>query len=105
MGWVLAIVGALAGAVAGGALTYGTMLAREAIVVQGAVKTERDRGVLACNVRVGEIERVHNKAVEDAVEEARRAADSVGITPTEKEKLVELCIISSSCRERGGLKK
>lgn len=100
MGWVLAIVGALAGALASGALTYGTMLAREAIVVQGAVKTERDRGVLACNVRVGEIERVHNKAVETAVEEARRAAEAVTPTPETPAEIVELCKRSASCRER-----
>lgn len=100
MGWVLAIVGALAGAAAGGLLTYGTMLAREAIVVQGAVKTERDKGVLACNVRVGEIERVHNKAVETAVEEARRAAEAVTPTPETPAEIVELCQRSASCRER-----
>ena len=100
MGWVLAIVGALAGVAAGGFVTYGTMLAREAIVVQGAVKNERDKGILSCNVRVGEIERVHNKAVETAVEEARRAAEAVTPTPETPAEIKALCARSASCRER-----
>lgn len=100
MGWIIAALGALAGAAAGGFLTYGTMLAREKIVVQGAVKTERDKGVLACNVRVGEIERAHNKAVEEAVEEARRAAEAVTPTPETPAEIKALCARSASCRER-----
>lgn len=100
MGWMIAALGALAGAAAGGFLTYGTMIAREAIVVQGAVKVERDKGVAACNVRVGEIERAHNKAVEEAVEEARRAAEAVTPTPETPAEIMALCAKSSSCRSR-----
>lgn len=100
MGWVLAIVGALVGAFASGGLTYATMIAREKIVVQGAVKAERDKGVAACNIRVGEIERAHNKAVSDAVEEARRAAEAVTPTPEAPAEILALCQRSASCRER-----
>lgn len=100
MGWVLTLIGALAGAAASGFLTYGTMLAREAIVVQGAVKVERDKGVLACNARVGEIERAHNLAVTEAVEEARRAAEAVTPTPEAPAEIKALCARSASCRER-----
>lgn len=96
MGWVMMIVGALAGAVVGG----GLMLAREAIVVDGARKIERDKGVIQCNVRVGEIERVHNASVSKAVEEAVAAANAVTATPEAKAELLILCQKSASCRER-----
>lgn len=101
MGWVFVIMGGLAGAVLSGGLTYTTMLAREAIVVQGAVKIERDKGVVICNARVGEIERATNAAVSAAVEEARAAAAAVPDTPADKAAILELCAKSASCRERG----
>lgn len=100
MGWLLIITGVLAGALAGGGLTYTTMLAREAIVVQGAVKVERDKGVVTCNARVSEIERVHNAAVSAAVEEARAAAAAVTPTPEAPAEIMALCQRSASCRER-----
>lgn len=100
MGWIIAALGALAGAAAGGFLTYGIMSVSEAIVVERAVKAERDAGVVTCNSRVTEIERVHNKAVTDAVEEARRAAEAVTPTPETPAEIVELCQKSSSCRSR-----
>ena len=100
MGWVLAIIGALAGAAVSGGVTYVSMLAREEIVVRGAVAVERDKGIIACNLRVGEIETAHNKAVSDAVEEARRAAREVAPTPEARAELVALCNRSASCRSR-----
>lgn len=100
MGWMLAILGALAGAAVSGGLTYSAMLVREKIVVDGAVKAERNRGVISCNARVGEIERIHNKAVETAVEEARRAAEAVTPTPETPAEILALCQQSASCRSR-----
>ncbi len=100
MGWVMALLGALAGAALSGGLTYGAMLVREQIVVDGAVTAERNKGVLTCNARVGEIERVHNTAVTEAVEEARRAAEAVTPTPETPAEIVALCQKSASCRSR-----
>lgn len=99
MGWVLIAIGALVGAVASGALTYGTMLAREAIVVEGAVTAEKNKGIAACNARVGEIERVHNAAVADAVDAARRAAEALSPTPEAPAEIMALCLQSPLCRE------
>lgn len=100
MGWVIAVLGALAGAAVSGGLTYGAMLVREQIVVDGAVKAERNKGVLTCNARVEEIERVHNAAVSEAVEAARRAAEEVTPTPETPAEIVDLCQKSASCRSR-----
>lgn len=100
MGWVMAVLGALAGAALSGGLTYGAMLVREQIVVDGAVKAERNKGVVTCNARVGEIESVHNAAVSEAVEAARRAAEAVTPTPETPAEIVDLCQKSASCRSR-----
>lgn len=100
MGWMLVLLGGLAGVVAGGGLTYGAMMTREAIVVEGAVKAERNRGITTCNARVGEIEKAHNDAVAKAIEEARAAAATVADTPTAPAEILALCQKSASCRER-----
>lgn len=100
MGWIMAGLGAVAGALVSGGLMYGAMIAREKIVVDGAVKAERNKGVISCNARVGEIERAHNAAVSEAVEQARRAAEAVTPTPETPAEIVELCQRSASCRDR-----
>lgn len=100
MGWMLMLLGGLAGALAGGGFTYATMMVREKIVVDGAVKAEKNRGTVTCNARVGEIERVHNIAVDKAVEDAVAAATAVPSTPETPAEIVELCKRSASCRER-----
>ena len=97
VGWVFAILGALAGAAVSGGVTYTAMLAREAIVV----RAERDRSVIACNVRVTQIAAKHNAVVSKAVEEATAAANAVPPTPETPAELVALCKASASCRERG----
>lgn len=101
IGWIFAILGALAGAALSGGVTYVSMLARETIVVQGAVKAERNTGITHCNARVGEIERVHNAAVSKAVEDATAAAAAVTPTPETPAEVLALCKKSASCRERG----
>lgn len=83
-------------------VTYGAMAVREKIVVSGAVRAERNAGIAACNVRVGEIETQHKSAVAKAVSDARTAENSVGDTP-EGAELVKLCNASASCRSRGKL--
>ena len=100
MGWVLIVIGGLAGAVASGGITYLSMLAREEIVVKGAVKVERDKGIIACNARVGEIERVHNAAIESARGEVRTVVERIEATPEAPAEIKALCQRSSSCRER-----
>lgn len=100
MGWIPALLGGLVGAIAGGSLMFLTMAAREAVVVAGAVKVERDRGTVSCNARVGEIERAHNEAVAKAVDEAVAAAASISQTPETKAEILALCQRSASCRER-----
>ena len=100
MGWLPGLLGALAGAFLGGGLMFLTMAAREAVVVAGAVKVERDRGVVTCNARVGEIERAHNQAIADALEQSRVAAEQVQATPERRAEILALCKRSASCRER-----
>lgn len=87
---------------ASGPVTYGYMKVREAIVVNAAVKAERNAGVIACNSRVAQIEAANKKAVAKAVEEAGRAEALINDTPEGRE-LVELCKRSASCRSRGSL--
>lgn len=88
---------------ASGPVTYGYMKVHEAIVVSAAVKAERRQGVVACNVRVGEIERKHNEGVDQAADDAIAAADQIERTPDEMEALKALCKRSASCRSRGKL--
>lgn len=86
----------------GNFVTYGTMVVREKIVIAGAVRAERNAGIAACNVRVGEIERQHNDAVRKAASDALAAEATIGDTPAGAE-LVRLCKASASCRSRGSL--
>ena len=102
MNWLFAILGLVVGGAVSGGIVGMSMLIREKIVVSGAVKTERDRGVVACNGRVGEIERVHNAAVEAAAEQAKTAAAGVS-DPQARADLIALCKASASCRDRGRL--
>ena len=85
-----------------GPVTYGYMKVREVIVVNAAVKAERNAGVVACNSRVAQIGEANKRDVAKAVEEAGRAESLVPDTPEGKE-LVELCNRSASCRSRGKL--
>lgn len=87
---------------ASGPVTYGYMKVREIIVVNAAVKAERNAGVQACNTRVAQIGEANKRDVAKAVEEAGRAESLVPDTPEGKE-LVELCNRSASCRSRGKL--
>jgi len=103
IGWVFAILGAIAGGAVMGGVTFASMKAHEAVAVSRAVKIARDDGVRACNVRVGEIERVQNTAVDQSVTEAVGAANTVGPTPEDLAELKALCKASASCRSRGSL--
>lgn len=85
-----------------GPATYGYMKVREIIVVKSAVTAERNKGVEACNVRVGKIESENRRSTAQAAEEAERAAGMIPDTPEGKE-LVEICKRSASCRSRGTL--
>lgn len=103
MTWILLIVGALAGAVAGGAATYSTMLVEQTLAVNRAVKAERRQGIANCNIRVKEIESAHTAAISRAVEEAGAAAAKVEPAPETDDGLKALCKASASCRSRGAL--
>lgn len=100
MMWVLLIIGGLMGGLASGGLTYTAMIARENVVVKGAIAAERRAGVVKCNARVAEIETVHNRAVSEAVDDAVRAVGSLAPTPDEREAIAALCAKSASCRSR-----
>lgn len=100
MPYFLMILAALAGGAVSGGLTWMTMEARHLIIVSGVREAERQQGVVACNARVGEIERATNAAVAAAVEEARRAAETVSATPDAPDDIKALCQRSASCRER-----
>lgn len=102
MNWLTAILGAVVGASVAGGVVGMAMLVREKIVVSGAVTAERDRGIVICNGRVGEIESKHNAAVEEAVGKARDAASGV-TDPEAKADVIALCKASASCRDRGRL--
>ena len=101
IGWVFAILGAIAGAAVSGGVTFMAMTAREKIVVAGAVSAERNAGVVTCNSRVAEIERVHNVAVQAAVDDAISATNQISETPEDAAELKKLCAASASCRSRG----
>jgi hypothetical protein len=103
IGWMFAILGAIAGAAVSGGVTFIGMAAREKIIVAGAVSTERNAGVVTCNSRVAEIERVHNVAVQVAVDDAISATNQIEETPEDVAALKALCKASASCRSRGSL--
>lgn len=103
MGGFLMILGGAVGAFLSGVVVYGGMLTREKIAIDGAVIAERNKGVVICNARVGEIEATHNAAVARATEEAGTAAAAVPETPADTDELKALCRASSSCRSRGSL--
>lgn len=98
MTWLFLVLGGLAGAALSGGVTYASMLAREKIVVQGAVNAERDAGTVRCNNRVGEIERSINTEVDKRVDEAIKAAGLVSPTPEAAAELNALCTADPACR-------
>lgn len=102
MVWIPAIIGLLVGAAVSGGVVGMAMKVREAIVVQGAVRSAKDAATIACNGRVAQISSVHNAAVEEA---ARRAVEATaGISdPESRVELLALCKASASCRSRGTL--
>lgn len=82
---------------------YGGMIVREKIVVRAAVEVAEAKGVTTCNIRVSEIERVHNAKVAKGVDEAKRAENLVPDAPETDEALAALCKKSASCRSRSAL--
>lgn len=91
----------IAGSLALNVVVYASFVVRERIVVAGAIRTERNAGVVMCNARVAAIETAHNDKVRKGVDEARRAGDLINATPEDKQALIELCNKSASCRSRG----
>lgn len=90
-------------AIAGPALIFGAMLARESIVVAGARKAERNEQVSLCNEQRLEISREINKAAALSVASVRKALEDVTPTPTVPAEILALCKASSSCDDRGRL--
>lgn len=103
MNYLFGGVSAIAGAILAGLFTYGAMRIEQEIVVAGAVRATRDQGIVTCNARVGEIERVQANAISAAVSAAQAAAASVGNGTETPEQIKELCKRSASCRSRGSL--
>ena len=94
------MVWAVVGPVLTGGVVYGSMLIREAVVVQGAVKATKNQETVVCNARVAEIERQHNQAVEDSVDSVIAAIDALGPTPAELVARQKLCDVSPGCKSR-----
>lgn len=94
------IISGAAGAVAGGMLVYLAMMAREMIVVDGAVQAERNRQVSLCEEDKRVMRDVINTSVSNGVRVALEAAGRLDPAPEEHEALMALCKRSSSCWER-----
>lgn len=90
-------------AVAGPAIMFGSMRMREAIVVAGARKAERNEQVSICNEQRLEIAREINRTAALSVAGVRRALDEVTPTPVVPDEILALCKASSSCDDRGRL--
>ena len=82
-------------------VVYAGFVVREKIVVAGAVKTERNAGIVQCNARVASIEATYRSSITKAVEEAAKAESFIKPAPEDKLELIKLCNASASCRSRG----
>lgn len=91
---------AVAGPVLAGGVVYAAMLLREAVVVQGAVNAARNGATVTCNARVAEIQRAHDREVDDGVDAAIEAVDALGPTPAELAARQALCDASPGCKSR-----
>lgn len=103
-GWVTgaqALLGLGAGSILGGAVMYGWMSVREAVVVAGAVRAERNEQVSLCNADKREMAAGIADQVSDGVRIALEAAAHEGPTPSEQVEINALCKRSASCRDRG----
>lgn len=90
---------AVVGPVLAGGVVYLSMMTREAIVVQGAVRSARGEEIIRCNAQRAAIAEAINAEARRSVSEASEAAASVPATVSEQ--LRALCNASASCRERG----
>lgn len=96
------LVWAVAGPVLSGGLVYGSMRVREAIVVSGAVRAARDGATVVCNQRVAEIQRVHDREVDDSVDDVIAAIDGLGPAPVVMADRLARCKASPGCLRREG---
>ena len=87
-------------AVVGPMLAAGLMRGREAVMVRAAVHATRIEQQSACNDRVAQVARAHDKEVDDEVDAALAAVAALSPTPTTPEGLRALCDRSASCRSR-----
>ncbi len=91
---------AVAGPVLAGGVAYLAMLARETIVVQGAVTAARNEEVSKCSEQRLEIGRTIDEAVAAGVAEAVAAARGEARSPSAPADLVALCKVDWNCRTR-----
>ena len=91
---------AVAGPALAGGVVYVGMVARETIVVSGAVTAARNDEVSKCSEQRLEITRKINESVAEGVSIALAAATAEMPTPTEQQAINALCKASSSCRDR-----
>lgn len=97
---IVTVVAALVGAFGGGALTWGAMRVREAIVVSGAVAGERQKQVGICQQQLVTQAITMERNVTSSVATAGDAADRIAPTPTVPAELVALCKADPTCRSR-----
>ena len=93
-------LGLMIWAVVGPLLAGSIMWGREKVMVHAAISTTRNAERVVCNARVAEIERAHNAAIDDSVDEAIAAADAVIPAPAEMVARQQICDASRGCRSR-----
>jgi hypothetical protein len=79
--------------------SYGWAAVKFKMEMRQQVQTARMEEIGKCNVRVSEIERVHNDEVALGIAEARAAAEQIEPTPETPKEIVDLCKRSASCRK------
>lgn len=79
--------------------SYGWAAVKFKMEMRNQVQVARMEEINKCNVRVAEIEKVHNDEVAQGIAEANAAAESIEPTPETPQEIVELCKRSASCRK------
>lgn len=92
------MIWAVVGPMLAGGVAYLSMLAREKIVVAGAVRVARNAEVSLCNEQRLSIGRAINEAIDAGTAEAV-AASRAARTPVAPAELLALCTRDPTCRK------
>ena len=94
-------IGLVVWAVVGPLLARAVMRGREVIMVAAAINATQIKDRAGCDIRVAQVARAGDAAIDEAVDEAVAAADALSVTPEVPAELRLLCEHSASCRSRG----